>query len=408
MESKYKPAKQDAPPMPSFGNADMSGRGSSREDVAQARRDLLHVVDVTALREVEREAQMASKAQSDLLATMSRELRTPLNAVIRYATLLLDTPLSNQQLDIVNDLHTAVDALHTRLSGILDRAEIEAGKLERQSTDPLLLATPAESEYQAPQPRILLAEDDPANQRLAALMLQRFGCRVDLATDGREAVSAVSRFPYDLVVMDCQMPELDGCAATGEIRKLPPPTGQVPIIALTANAFPADQQRCLSVGMNDFLCKPLTLESLQAVLKRWIPIHLDICETPSPESAFIAERPGPLAPDTLQDDLISIGQRRSEIAAILDEESARNSLRLFQEDWIETLKAAKTHLMAEDLEQLRRTAHRLIGSALELGAKALAQRCRRLESDAQRGDGMAATRRLADVEWYLRCLIAAL
>ena len=260
----------------------------------------------------------------------------------------------------------------------------------------------------APPPRILVAEDNPANQRLASLMLECLGCRVDLAADGREAVSAVSRFPYDLILMDSQMPEMDGLAATREIRALPPPIGKIPIIALTANAFRTDQERCLDAGMNDFVSKPFSFESLERVLRRWLPEHLATRDPHSQERLSIQVPLG--APETakLPDDLSSIRQRQDEIAAVLDEESARQSLDLFKSDWTEISKAARTQLLSGKLEELSRIAHRLGGSALQLGAPALAQLCRRLEQVARDGDAMSSAWLLADIETHLKRLLTAL
>ena len=119
------------------------------------------------------------------------------------------------------------------------------------------------------QGRILLAEDNIINQRVAVRMLERFGLRIDVAANGLEAVALASRLPYDLVFMDCQMPEMDGFAATAAIRRLDP-TRHVPIIALTANAISDDRQRCLDAGMDDYVSKPVRFDELKRIVKRWI------------------------------------------------------------------------------------------------------------------------------------------
>ena len=118
--------------------------------------------------------------------------------------------------------------------------------------------------------RILLAEDNAVNQKVATKLLERLGYRVDGASNGREAVEAIVRRPYDLVLMDCQMPELDGYAATVEIRALDGERCRIPIIALTAGAMESDRQRCLEVGMNDFIAKPIDRAELEEVLRRWL------------------------------------------------------------------------------------------------------------------------------------------
>ncbi|WP_273430129.1 response regulator [Chitinibacter tainanensis] len=117
---------------------------------------------------------------------------------------------------------------------------------------------------------VLLVEDNPMNQKVGVLMLEKLGCRVDLASDGVQAVRAVQLHDYDLVLMDCQMPELDGFDATRQIRALGGRYQQLPIVALTANAFAEDREQCFSAGMNDFMTKPVQIEALQTVLIQWV------------------------------------------------------------------------------------------------------------------------------------------
>jgi len=121
---------------------------------------------------------------------------------------------------------------------------------------------PAPSGY-----RVLLAEDNPVNQRLAIRLLEKNGCRVDLAVDGLAAVEMARTGAYDLIFMDCQMPKLDGFEATSAIRRT---HSHPPIIALTANAILGDRERCLAAGMDDYLSKPIRQDQLQAAIVHWI------------------------------------------------------------------------------------------------------------------------------------------
>jgi signal transduction histidine kinase/ActR/RegA family two-component response regulator len=119
--------------------------------------------------------------------------------------------------------------------------------------------------------RILLAEDNLVNQKVGVAMLEKLGCRVDVANNGKEAVEAVKTNAYDLVLMDCQMPEMDGFAATAEIRRIEENHGKhLPIIALTAHATESDRKSCLVAGMDDYLAKPYKLAQLNAVLDQHI------------------------------------------------------------------------------------------------------------------------------------------
>lgn len=119
--------------------------------------------------------------------------------------------------------------------------------------------------------RVLLAEDNPINQRVCEEMLRRLGVEVHTVADGRQAVEALEQNAFDAVLMDCQMPELDGYRATSLIREAEKANGRerVPIIALTAHAMEGDREACLAVGMDDYLSKPFRLADLEAVLQRW-------------------------------------------------------------------------------------------------------------------------------------------
>jgi two-component system, sensor histidine kinase and response regulator len=116
---------------------------------------------------------------------------------------------------------------------------------------------------------VLVAEDNEINRRVLAGMLRRCGCRITFAVDGREAVQMAQQREFDLVLMDCQMPEMDGYEATRRIRGLGGPAASLPILALTANVLPSDREACLAAGMDDFLGKPVKLDVLRAAIHRW-------------------------------------------------------------------------------------------------------------------------------------------
>jgi len=122
--------------------------------------------------------------------------------------------------------------------------------------------------------RVLLVEDNPINRLVATEMLIGFGLSVETAADGKEAIEKLQTAKYDLVLMDCQMPVLDGYGATVAWRLCEANEGRVrtPIAAVTANALPADQKRCQDSGMDDYLAKPYKREDLLALLARWLPV----------------------------------------------------------------------------------------------------------------------------------------
>jgi CheY-like chemotaxis protein len=119
--------------------------------------------------------------------------------------------------------------------------------------------------------RVLVAEDNLVNQRLAVAIHKKLSCVVDLAVNGRQALELLDRTNYDIVFMDCQMPELDGYEATRELRRRESGGQHVPIVAMTAHAMPGDREKCLESGMDDYLAKPIKLQEIEAALARWVP-----------------------------------------------------------------------------------------------------------------------------------------
>ncbi len=147
--------------------------------------------------------------------------------------------------------------------------------------------------------RVLLAEDNLTNQKIAVMMLKKLGCAVDIAADGQKAVEMVEASAYDLVFMDCEMPRMDGFKATGAIRGRGDDKARVPIIAVTAQAMTGARDRCLASGMDDYISKPVHFEDFAAALEQWAPSRdegrgiRDESERPNAESRAAGTQPAP-------------------------------------------------------------------------------------------------------------------
>jgi signal transduction histidine kinase/DNA-binding response OmpR family regulator len=235
--------------------------------------------------------------------------------------------------------------------------------------------------------RILLAEDNTVNQQIALLVLESMGYRADVASNGVEAVEAVEQFPYDLVLMDVQMPEMDGLEATRRIRArpIPPDRGVLPIriIAMTANAMQGDREACLDAGMDDYLAKPIRPEELAAALAA-IPARSTGATADSGRmdskapSSIAADTSGAPAEVTL--DAAAMTRMRS-IAP--DDASFDRLVTSFLDNGAALLAQLADAAGSDDIDVLRRTAHTLKSNATSFGATELADLCAELESQAR-------------------------
>jgi signal transduction histidine kinase/CheY-like chemotaxis protein len=225
--------------------------------------------------------------------------------------------------------------------------------------------------------RVLLAEDNAVNQRVAVLVLERLGQRVDVVADGAEAVRAVATTPYDLVLMDVQMPVLDGLGATRRIRAELPPDRQPRIVAMTADAGAEDRERCLAAGMDDHLPKPVRSEDLAAALRTAAGLR------PAPPAEEVADEVAEPVADAVVDGSVlgaltdRLGDRGAAVRErLLDTWRTDSAARLEQLDDA----AARA-----DVEAALRAVHALKGSSAQLGAVRLAAACARLEEGLRSG-----------------------
>jgi signal transduction histidine kinase/DNA-binding response OmpR family regulator/HPt (histidine-containing phosphotransfer) domain-containing protein len=246
--------------------------------------------------------------------------------------------------------------------------------------------------------RILLAEDNPVNQVVAVRMLQKQGHKVMVVGNGRDALTALDQQPFDLVLMDVQMPEMDGLEATGQVRQRERGTGRhIPIVAMTAHAMTGDRERCLAAGMDDYVAKPVQAEELHAALARLTEdrLHEDRLHEDRLADAIIDDMPAvpEKSPAPFAFDRAAILARLSGDEALLEE-----ILSLFVNDCPRLMEVIRLALAAGDGQALSRHSHALKGSAGYLGASQVCAAAARLESSGAADDLLGAVEHLQMLE----------
>ena len=260
--------------------------------------------------------------------------------------------------------------------------------------------------------RILLAEDHPLNQRVATAMLDNLGLDVDVVADGSEAVKAAMSTSYRAILMDCQLPILDGCEATREIRRLEGTSRRTPVIAVTASPTSSHRQRCLAAGMDDYLTKPLSVKALAAVLDRWAPalsdpgIGVGIEDAQGSPAIDIgpasdANLARPALDTHVLDRLERLGKASGE--DLLSELTA-----LFLTEADASVAALREALSVDDGSAVNRSAHTLSGASANLGATDLASLCATLANPGATGSTVDGEAQLARIEAELERVRSAL
>lgn len=251
------------------------------------------------------------------------------------------------------------------------------------------VAESANGEHKLPRlsGRVLLAEDNPVNQEVASVMLQRLGVAMKIANNGQEALDLVQFESFDLVLMDCQMPVMDGFEATARIRERERNLGlpTIPIVALTANAISGDREDCLARGMDDYLSKPFSQQQLHELLSRWLPTRderlADGWRAAAPSSVpVVAPAPAVIAATTVEIDQQVIRQLRE-----LREGLLLRIIQLFRATSPDLLKQLQEAVTGRNAEALYKTAHNFKNSAANLGLVELAAACRECEASARQG-----------------------
>ncbi len=279
-------------------------------------------------------------------------------------------------------LASSADGAETRATAAALKMDAVLVKPVRQSSllDSLLGRAGGDTYSAAPKPaapsgvllRILVADDNATNQQVAVGLLSKLGHRVDVADDGGEAVARLEQGNYDLILMDMQMPDVDGIAATRMIRAMPGPKSRTPIIAMTANAMSGDREKCLQAGMDDYIAKPIDRRRLGVLLEKW--------GAAAAEVAAVAARKEPLPPEPLDEDgPLADTHAQAELREDLGDDVFDSLVVSFDQGLDERLVEIDQAATLGDVIAISNAAHGIKGCALNLGFTLIADAASALE-----------------------------
>ena len=312
------------------------------------------------------------------------------------AAVRADPALRSLPMVLVTSLHSTDEMARAREAGV--SAYLSKPVRRHEFYRALALALGGTVECDLPLPvaaptarilgRVLMAEDNGVNQFVARNMLKSLGCDFEIVPNGQEALLAVQRGGYDIVLMDCQMPVMDGYVATREIRaweQAQAVPGRIPIVALTANALVGDADTCRAAGMDDHLAKPYSRRQLGSIMARWLPAHLVEAGAEAPPTAP-AELPAPAA----QPGVVSLDQKALANIRALDDDGGTSILvdviGLYLDEAARHIERLQGALEKRDAPELDRVAHAFKSASQNVGASQLGELCRLLERQGKAGE----------------------
>lgn len=244
---------------------------------------------------------------------------------------------------------------------------------------------------QGEPPHVLLVEDNFVNQKVATVLLQRLGLKVKITSNGREAVEAVSNQKFDLILMDCHMPVMDGFEATVAIREIEARTNAYsPIIAVTALAMSGDRERCIAAGMDDYLSKPIDIDLLKAKVAHWLRTEV-VFESQK-------QRRKVLRPNSALTLVKSAPLDMAELEEFYEPEQLTDMMEMFLNDTQDMLGKVQKHMDEKNSKLVAALAHEIKASCASIGAKNLARLCLYLEQTACRHDWIEAEETATSIE----------
>ncbi|NOY62528.1 MAG: response regulator [Gammaproteobacteria bacterium] len=249
---------------------------------------------------------------------------------------------------------------------------------------------------------VLIVDDNVVNQKVTEGLVRKLGCKTKIVSNGVEALEAVAREHYDLILMDCQMPVMDGYQATREIRKREGEACRVPIVALTAHAFDDNYQHCLDAGMDGYTAKPLHINSLQDVMAQWLPVvgheEIDLLASDSASKQIQSE---PSSANIVTDNCFTQSVLDQTMLVALKElmgDDIGVLVTTYIDDSQDKLDAMKKALQLSEFPSLYRLAHGLKGSSANIGAPGLAELCSSVTEGCVAGDVAVAKQRVNAIE----------
>jgi len=359
-------------------------------------------------RDRERESKSASQRPKppadvdaiELLRRLSHDLRTPMTNVLGSTELLLESELDTAQRLAAENVHRS----GRELLDVVDRL-LAAHQIKKS-------APPSSGEFKAAPRvsailsgrRVLLAEDNAFNRALIEHVLEPMGCQVDKAASGTEAVRAFKPGRYDLILMDCQMPEMDGMTATREIRRLEVGQGRVPVIAVTAGTVSGARRACLDAGMDDFLAKPFSLGRLRKKVLSWLLPSID-SEPPDADDRKSEPDAVPAAPHELVVDLSRLEElaREAGTPQIVEELSV-----IFLDDVAKRVVALGLAARARDQRAYLNVIHAIKGASGNFGAVRMARIAEASERQVKHADLSTVDAAVVDLGRELEAVRAVL